>query len=154
MPLTPLQRGLLFHASTALGGDDVYAVQLDIALSGRLDQHRLRDAVHTMVARHPHLAARFSDKFDEPVQIIPADPEVPWEYVDLSGGDPDLDEAIQRVCAAERAAVCDLAGEPVFRAALIRTAAEQHRFVLTLSLIHILRCRRSYACRSRWSPYH
>ena len=27
-------------------------------------------------------------------------------------------------------------------------------FVLHLSLIHIWRCRRSYACRSRWSPYH
>ena len=26
--------------------------------------------------------------------------------------------------------------------------------VATLSLIHIWRCRRSYACRSRWSPYH
>ena len=26
--------------------------------------------------------------------------------------------------------------------------------VLVLSLIHIWRCRRSYACRSRWSPYH
>ena len=25
---------------------------------------------------------------------------------------------------------------------------------LYLSLIHIWRCRRSYACRSRWSPYH
>ena len=25
---------------------------------------------------------------------------------------------------------------------------------LHLSLIHIWRCRRSYACRSRWSPYH
>ena len=25
---------------------------------------------------------------------------------------------------------------------------------LCLSLIHIWRCRRSYACRSRWSPYH
>ena len=24
----------------------------------------------------------------------------------------------------------------------------------TLSHIHIRRCRRSYACRSRWSPYH
>ena len=23
-----------------------------------------------------------------------------------------------------------------------------------LSLIHVWRCRRSYACRSRWSPYH
>ena len=27
-------------------------------------------------------------------------------------------------------------------------------FLLFLSLIHIWRCRRSYACRSRWSPYH
>ena len=35
------------------------------------------------------------------------------------------------MCAAERAAVCDLAGQPAFRAALIRTAADRHRFVLT-----------------------
>ena len=50
LPLTPLQQGLLFHASTAQGSDDdVYAVQLDIALSGRLDQHRLRDAVQAVV---------------------------------------------------------------------------------------------------------
>ena len=26
--------------------------------------------------------------------------------------------------------------------------------VVCLSLIHIWRCRRAYACRSRWSPYH
>ena len=37
LPLTPLQQGLLFHASTAQGGDDVYAVQLDITLTGPLD---------------------------------------------------------------------------------------------------------------------
>src|SRR5262249_46514401 len=37
----------------------------------------------------------------------------------------------QRVCAAERAAVCDLADPPAFRAALIRTAADRHRLVLT-----------------------
>ncbi len=35
------------------------------------------------------------------------------------------------MCAAERAAVCDLAAQPAFRAALIRTAADQHRLVLT-----------------------
>ena len=46
-------------------------------------------------------------------------------------GDVDVDEQIQRVCAAERAAVCDLADQPAFRAALIRTAADRHRFVLT-----------------------
>ena len=35
LPLTPLQQGLLFHASTAHGSDDVYAVQLNITLPGR-----------------------------------------------------------------------------------------------------------------------
>ena len=73
--MTPLQQGLLFHASTAQGSyDDVYAVQLGITVTGPLDPHRLRDAVHTVVNRHPNLAARFCQQFDEPVQIIPADP--------------------------------------------------------------------------------
>ncbi|MGH9207835.1 MAG: condensation domain-containing protein, partial [Acidimicrobiales bacterium] len=135
LPLTPLQQGLLFHASTALGhGDDVYAVQLDITVTGGLDPHRLRDAVHTVVTRHPNLVARFCGQFDEPVQIIPADPATPWRYIDLAGehlDNGDIDEQVQRVCAAERAAVCKLADEPAFRVALIRTAADRHRCVLT-----------------------
>ncbi|WP_139329504.1 non-ribosomal peptide synthetase, partial [Mycobacterium sp. IS-2888] len=132
LPLTPLQQGLLFHASTVQGGDDLYAVQLDITATGPLDPHRLRDAVQTMVNRHPNLAALFSEQFDQPVQIIPADPETGWQYVDLDGGtDADVEEQVQRLCAAERAAVRDLAEESAFRAALIRTAPHQHRFVLT-----------------------
>src|SRR4029079_11738485 len=71
LPLTPVQQGLLFHASFAQGsGDDVYAVQLDTTVAGPLDSHRLRDAVRTVVNRHPNLAARFSERFGEPVQII------------------------------------------------------------------------------------
>src|SRR5277367_1465816 len=131
LPLTPLQQGLLFHASTAQASDDVYAVQLDITLSGALDPHRLRDAVHTVVTRHPNLVARFSQQFDEPVQIIPADPVAGWRYVELDGEDLDLDEQIERVCAAERAAIRDLAHESAFRVALLRIAADRHRFVLT-----------------------
>jgi hypothetical protein len=76
--------------------------------------------------RHPNLAARFCDRYDQPVQIIPADPEIPWRYIEL-----DSEEQIQRVCAAERAAVCDLAEPPAFRVALIRTAPDRHRVVLT-----------------------
>ena len=139
LPLTPLQQGLLFHAGTAQGSDDdVYAVQLDITLSGPLDPHRLRDAVHTVVNRHPNLVARFCGQFDEPVQVIPADPVAAWRYVELDTGgaedldvDVDVDEQMQRLCAAERAAVCDLANQPAFRAALIRTAGDRYRFVLT-----------------------
>jgi non-ribosomal peptide synthase protein (TIGR01720 family) len=134
LPLTPLQQGLLFHASAAHGsGDDVYAVQLDLRLSGPVDPDRLRDAVHTAVNRHPNLAARFCEQFDEPVQIIPADPAAAWQYVELdtSGGDFDVEQRIQQLCAAERAAVCDLANPPALRVAAIRTAADRHRLVLT-----------------------
>ena len=134
LPLTPLQQGLLFHASTTAGHDnDVYAVQLDIALSGALDRYRLRDAVHTVINRHPHLVARFSQQFDQPVQIIPQDPVPGWRYVELDGGtdSDDVDALITRVCAAERAAVCDLDNPPGFRTILIRLAADRHRCVFT-----------------------
>ncbi len=131
LPLTPLQQGLLFHASTAQASDDVYAVQMAFTVTGPLDPHRLRDAVHTVINRHPHLVARFSVRFGQPVQIIPVDPAPGWRYVELGAGGVDVDEQIQRVCADERAAVCDLADGPVFRVALIRTADDRHRFVLT-----------------------
>ncbi|HEX2212627.1 MAG TPA: amino acid adenylation domain-containing protein, partial [Mycobacterium sp.] len=127
LPITPLQQGLLFHAAQA-GADaaDLYAVQLDLTVTGALDPQRLHDAVAAMVARHPHVAARFCDDFDEPVQIIPSDPEIGWSFHHLGA-----EEEIQRLCRAERAAVGDLANQPAFRAALIRTAEDRYRLVLT-----------------------
>src|SRR6201999_1590273 len=114
-------------------GDDVYAVQLVVGLSGVLDQHRLRDAVYTVIHRHPHLVARFSGQFEEPVQIVPADPWVPWRYVDIDddGVDAGAEELVEQVCAGERAAVCELGDQPVFRGVLIRLGQDRYRFVLT-----------------------
>ncbi|ORB60321.1 non-ribosomal peptide synthetase, partial [Mycolicibacterium tusciae] len=179
LPLTSLQQGLLFHATTMQGASDVYAMQLDITVTGSLDPHRLRDAVQAVVERHPNLAAHFCGQFDQPVQVIPAHPTAAWTYLDLSGSGPssdeqikqpraaehavmgdlvhepvqiiaadpvapwgyvelndigldaEVDEQIQRLCAAERAAVCDLANPPAFRVALIRTARNRQRIVLT-----------------------
>ena len=96
LPLTPLQRGLLFHAHTAPGGGDVYAVQLEITVSGPLDPHRLGEAVQTVVGRHPHLVARFCERFGEPVQILPADPVAPWRYVDLDTGGVEVSRSMSR----------------------------------------------------------
>ncbi|MUM20033.1 amino acid adenylation domain-containing protein [Mycobacterium sp. CBMA271] len=144
LPLTPIQQGLLFHTTFAraagvldqasgngAAGVDFYAVQLDITVTGLVDQLRLRDAVHAVVRRHPNLAARFCTQFGDPVQVILADPVIAWRYLDLRGDDLTPDEEIQRLCAAERSAVCDLADRPTLRAALIRTEGNQHRFVLT-----------------------
>lgn len=72
LPLTPLQQGLLFHAGIAKSsGDDVYAVQFDIALGGVLDAERLHEAVQTVVARHPHLAARFATSLNSHCRSSP-----------------------------------------------------------------------------------
>ncbi|WP_445161590.1 amino acid adenylation domain-containing protein [Mycobacterium sp. Dal123C01] len=132
LPLTPLQQGLFFHTTIAQSSNaDPYAPQLVITMTGRLDQVRLCEAVHTVVTRHPNLAARFCPQFDLPVQIIPADPAPAWRYVDLDGADSNVGEQVRRLYAEERAAVCDLAHPPVFRAALIRIAPDQYRFVLT-----------------------
>ncbi|MBX7435554.1 AMP-binding protein, partial [Mycobacterium sp. Y57] len=126
LPLTALQQGLLFHAGTADGDDDLYAVQLDIALAGRLDVARLRDAVQTVIGRHPNVQARFYPQFEQPVQVIPVDPVLPWRYVELDG-----DDTIDHECAAERAAVRDLPAQPAFRVMLVRTATDRYRFVVT-----------------------
>ncbi|WP_131823678.1 non-ribosomal peptide synthetase, partial [Mycobacterium talmoniae] len=127
LPLTPLQQGLLFHSHTAPDhDDDIYAMQLALTVAGGLEPDRLREAVQAVVDRHPHLVARFRDQFAEPVQIIPADPVAPWRYAEL-----DTDDQIERLCAAERAAVSDLDGPPAFRATLIRVADDRHRLVLT-----------------------
>ncbi len=40
-------------------------------------------------------------------------------------------QQVEQLCTAERAAVCDLAHQPAFRVALLRTAEDRHRIVLT-----------------------
>ncbi|WP_082955170.1 non-ribosomal peptide synthetase, partial [Mycobacterium mantenii] len=130
LPLTPLQQGLLFHATATHGDADVYAVQLDITLRGALDPDRLHRALHTVITRHPNLAARFCSDFGEAVQIIPAAPDLAWQYIEIH--DDDVERQVQLLCAAERVAARNLGDEPPLRPALLRTADDQYRFVLTV----------------------
>jgi amino acid adenylation domain-containing protein/non-ribosomal peptide synthase protein (TIGR01720 family) len=146
LPLTPLQHGLLFHA--AQPHDDAYAVQLDFAIEGALDVQRLRDAVRGVVRRHPNLVARFCDRFDEPVQIIPTEPVAGWQYLELDGDD------VSQLCAAERAAVCALADPPAFRAVLIRTGSDRYRFVLTIHHIVVDGWSMPIILREIFAGYH
>ncbi|MEV3906130.1 condensation domain-containing protein, partial [Mycobacterium sp. NPDC050551] len=142
VPLTPLQQGLVFHALAAhthpADVEQVYAVQMGFTVEGVLDADRLAAAVAVVAGRHPHLVGRFWVGFDEPVAVIPADPVPGWRYVDLTTDlttDPTDPagggEAVEGVCAAERAAVGDVAFAPAFRVALIKTGVDRHRLVLT-----------------------
>ncbi|QZH58457.1 amino acid adenylation domain-containing protein [Mycolicibacterium farcinogenes] len=142
LPLTSVQKGLLFHTDLGHGSDavaaaDVYTVQLVLTATGVLDRDRLREALQTVVGRHPNLAAKFCVQTGEPVQVIPQDPAMAYRYLDLREDDRTPDAEIDQLCAAERAAVCDLRSRPPFRAALIRTRGNEHRIALTFHHIVI-----------------
>ncbi|MDM2418495.1 amino acid adenylation domain-containing protein [Mycobacteroides abscessus] len=135
LPLTPVQQGLLFHSAIAARADsaaagtalaDIYAVQLNLTMTGAVDPRRLHNAMHAVVKRHPNLVARFCTRFGEPVQVIPADPMICWQQTEF-----ESTEELERFCAAERVAACDLAGKSTFRSALVRTGGDKHRFILT-----------------------
>ena len=132
LPLTPLQQGLLFHASTAQAPAR--------CVCGAAGYHLDRPAGPASAARcgaaggRPvirNLVARFCAQFDEPVQIIPADPVVPWRYVDLDrprrcrGADP---AAVRR---RTRRGLRSARTSRPSGSALVRTAADRHRLVLT-----------------------
>ena len=91
----------------------MYSVQLDFTLTGTLDPDRLRDAVHAVVARHPHLAAQFSpSSTPNPSSSSSPNPKSPGSS---STSATSLDRGRRSdpaLCADERTAVCDLADQP------------------------------------------
>ncbi|MFC8387146.1 condensation domain-containing protein, partial [Nocardia sp. NPDC057272] len=131
LPLAPLQEGLLFHV---VYGDDAgaaYASQIDIGLAGMVDVPRLSDAVQSVAGRHPNLCARFVyENLDKPVQVILANPEVPWRFVDLAD---EVDDAarLRQILREERSAVCNFTHESPSRGLLVRLAEDRYRFVFT-----------------------
>ncbi|WP_158102356.1 condensation domain-containing protein, partial [Streptomyces cacaoi] len=143
LPLTPLQTGLLFHRrSEGTDPAELYTVQLGVEITGPLDVPRLREAVHTVVGRHPHLAARFVlDGLADPVQIVPRDPSVPWRVVDAGdGGHPGYggdgrrggEGAWPELYDAELLACGRLEDATPFRALLVAAGPERHELVLSL----------------------
>ncbi|HEX2133955.1 MAG TPA: amino acid adenylation domain-containing protein, partial [Actinophytocola sp.] len=119
-PLSPLQEGLLFHASYDAAELDVYTAQGALDLDRRLDVEALRAAGAALLARNPSLRAGFtSDGVPVPVQFVATAPEVPVQVVDLTG-EPDQLARAEEVAAADRARRFDLASPPLFRMTVVR----------------------------------
>ncbi|MDL2082189.1 amino acid adenylation domain-containing protein [Streptomyces sp. GXMU-J15] len=138
LPLSSLQEGLLFHAVYDEQGTDVYVVQLALELEGRVDARRLRSAGRALLRRYPNLSAGFVTRgTGQPVQVIPAEVQLPWHEVDLRAfTDDDRSARLDDVVAAETARRFDMKQPPLLRFALARLDAERYTFVLTFH--HIL----------------
>ncbi|MFJ8940386.1 amino acid adenylation domain-containing protein [Streptomyces sp. NPDC102365] len=132
-PLSPLQEGLLFHASLGDGASDVYAGQRALALDGPLDVDRLRRSWAGLIARHGTLRASFRRrKSGEAVQVIAREVEPPWREADLSClAEADAEAEADRLAGAELADGFDVARGPLLRLLLLRLGDRRHRLVLT-----------------------
>ncbi|MFK4071528.1 amino acid adenylation domain-containing protein [Streptomyces sp. NPDC029674] len=132
-PLSPLQEGMLFHATYDGEGPDAYQSQRVLAVDGPLDARRLRAAWEALIARHDALRAGFHRLASgEAVQVVARSVELPWREVDLTALDRTeaLAEA-ERLAGNEAAERLDLTAAPLLRLLLIRLGAEQHRLVVT-----------------------
>ncbi len=79
LALSPLQEGLFALYRLAGDGVDHYSMQFVVDVEGPLDVALLRRSAQAMLDRHPNLRAAFWDRdVDRPVQIVPAEAELPW----------------------------------------------------------------------------
>ncbi|GLQ98963.1 hypothetical protein GCM10007863_33830 [Dyella mobilis] len=133
LPLSPLQKGLLFHALYDPQGPDAYAVQVRFDLEGPLDPDALQQAAHALLQRHPQLGAAFVHPRDsEPVQLLPREVPLDWRWHDLRAW--PLSERAARAESIElddRQARFDLSQPPLLRFTLLRLADERHQLLLT-----------------------
>ncbi len=123
-PLTPLQAGLLFHATMDGDGPDVYTVQVSFDLDGPLDPARLRDAAQALLDRHAVLRTGYRYLASgRPVALVARSVTVPWRFVESA-------DAFEAEMAHDRRRF-DPAAAPVLRFLLLALPEGRHRLVCT-----------------------
>jgi hypothetical protein len=131
-PLSPLQKGILFH-SIYTPGSELYLRQLSTTFEGELDPEALRRAWQGAVDRHPILRTAFVwEGVEQPVQAVLPQVEVAWREEDWSGS-PASQQArrLDELLLAERRSPFQLTRPPLMRLVLVRLARDRHQLVWT-----------------------
>lgn len=130
-PLTPVQRGMLFHSLLA-PESGVYVEQLRLPLSGDVDATALGAAWRAVATAHPVLRTRVVwEGADEPYQVVDDDAVLPVDHHDLrSGQRDDVSARRDALLEVERRGI-DLHRAPLARVALIRVDDDEWESVLT-----------------------
>ncbi|MVO84357.1 amino acid adenylation domain-containing protein [Streptomyces sp. p1417] len=136
-PVSPLQKGLLFHSMMAVESGasfDAYLCQYTLHLTGDIDPARLRAACQALVQRHPALRAAFvPGPDDELVQLVMDTVDLPWQqrdYRDLN--DAAREARLEEYLAEDLKDLFDPARPPMLRMALLTLAPDRHELVLTV----------------------
>ena len=129
-PLSPLQKGLLFHTLYA-PQSGMYFTQLISTIPGKLDIAAFKQAWQQVVNRYPVLRTAFVwQGLPEPLQVVQRSVVVAWDEMDWR----ELTETEQTGRLAEyvnenQQRGCELTQAPLMRCALIRTGQDAHKFI-------------------------
>ncbi|MFB8009815.1 amino acid adenylation domain-containing protein, partial [Nocardia sp. NPDC056000] len=139
LPLSPLQRGLLFHNEFSGATDvDVYAIVTVATIDGPLDVEILQAAVTRLLARHANLRVFFRKRNDkDPVQVVLS--AVPCELARIELAHipaAERDSAWQRELHRIRNERFVLSRPPLIRFHLVEFGPHEHKLVV--SCHHIL----------------
>ncbi|WP_344265083.1 amino acid adenylation domain-containing protein, partial [Streptomyces sodiiphilus] len=135
VPLSPLQKVLLFQAGLDRHGTDSYLMQVILDIEGPFDTRTLREAAQVLLARHPALRAGFPDTSgDDPVQEIGTGLTVPWVERDLTGlpGEREREEVLKRITDEDWAQGFALGDPPLVRFTLARLTENHVRVLWTV----------------------
>jgi amino acid adenylation domain-containing protein len=136
-PLTPLQRGLLFHTLYA-PESGLYVEQLGFTIEGTFDVELFRRAWQTVLDRHAVLRTAFvTEDLKEPLQLVRPRVDVPWiseDWRDVPSTEQDVRLAALATDHRERPLILDR--PPLMRMAVVRLSENTYKFFWTFH--HVL----------------
>ncbi|HET7230631.1 MAG TPA: amino acid adenylation domain-containing protein [Longimicrobium sp.] len=110
-------------------GNTAYNIAGGLRLRGRLDVAALERALGEIVRRHETLRTRIETRGDEPVQVVSPPAHFHFPTIEAPGAG---DDELARMLSDEGARAMDLARGPLFRATLVRGAADDHALLWTV----------------------
>ena len=114
-------------------GSPLYNMPVALRVEGPLDPRVLALTLGEIVRRHEALRTVFVLRDDSPVQVIQPAAPFPLPVVDLAALSPEARELAAEALAGDEAGrPFDLARGPLLRGLLLRLAASDHVFALTL----------------------
>ncbi|WP_420126752.1 amino acid adenylation domain-containing protein [Longimicrobium sp.] len=115
------------------GSSNAYILPQTLRLRGALDVDALRRALDALVDRHESLRTAFPLRGGGPVQHVLPALRIPLPLDDLSAlPGPEREREARRFMRAEMETLFDLERGPVLRARLLRMAADDHVFLLSM----------------------
>lgn len=136
-PLTPMQRGMLFHASFD-ENQHAYFQQVRCNFEGRIDQELMKSSWLELINRHQTLRSAFIWKHQkDSMQVVMREIDLPITFLDWSHKDTNrVTQDLEAFLVEDRKKTFNLSKPPLMRLTLIQTNTTQ--FELIWSHHHIL----------------